>query len=71
MAPGHEVAGFVKEIGNEVIKFKVGDRVAVGCFIDACDSCHMCKKNELSYCRQKVEVSSLDEDRPLLFLRSV
>ena len=27
--PGHEVVGLVKEIGNDVTKFKIGDRVGI------------------------------------------
>ncbi len=39
MVPGHEIAGVVTEIGSEVSKFKVGDRVGVGCFVDSCREC--------------------------------
>jgi len=41
--PGHELAGVVSAVGANVTKFKVGDRVGVGCIVDsclACDSCH-------------------------------
>ncbi len=30
MVPGHEIAGVVTEVGPEVTKYKVGDRVASG-----------------------------------------
>mgnify|MGYP001036969764 CR=1 FL=1 len=39
MVPGHEVAGTVTAIGAKVTKFKVGDRVGVGCFVDSCTTC--------------------------------
>ncbi|MGN6773762.1 NAD(P)-dependent alcohol dehydrogenase, partial [Rhizobium sp.] len=39
MVPGHEVAGIVTAVGSEVTKFKVGDRVGVGCFVDSCTTC--------------------------------
>jgi uncharacterized zinc-type alcohol dehydrogenase-like protein len=35
MVPGHEIAGVVKAIGSKVTKFKVGDHVGVGCFVDS------------------------------------
>ena len=39
MVPGHEVAGLVTAVGSKVTKFKVGDRVGVGCFVDSCTTC--------------------------------
>lgn len=39
MVPGHEVAGVVTAVGSKVSKFKVGDRVGVGCFVDSCTTC--------------------------------
>ncbi|MBB3566581.1 NAD(P)-dependent alcohol dehydrogenase [Rhizobium sp. BK491] len=39
MVPGHEVAGIVTAVGSQVTKFKVGDRVGVGCFVDSCTTC--------------------------------
>ncbi|WP_137156377.1 NAD(P)-dependent alcohol dehydrogenase [Rhizobium sp. FKL33] len=39
MVPGHEIAGVVTEVGAKVTKFKVGDHVGVGCFVDSCTQC--------------------------------
>ncbi len=39
IVPGHEIAGIVKAVGSKVSKFKVGDRVGVGCFVDSCVGC--------------------------------
>jgi uncharacterized zinc-type alcohol dehydrogenase-like protein len=39
LVPGHEITGIVAAIGSEVTKFKVGDRVGVGCFVDSCTTC--------------------------------
>ncbi|MGE3306247.1 MAG: NAD(P)-dependent alcohol dehydrogenase [Rhizobiaceae bacterium] len=35
MVPGHEIAGVVTAVGSDVMKFKVGDHVGVGCFVDS------------------------------------
>lgn len=50
LVPGHEIAGVVTEIGSEVTKFAVGDRVGVGCFVDSCRECPECKAGEEQYC---------------------
>lgn len=35
LVPGHEIAGIVAAVGSEVTKFKVGDKVGVGCMVNA------------------------------------
>ena len=50
VVPGHEIAGVVTEIGSEVTKYKVGDRVGVGCFVDSCRECDSCKAGLQQYC---------------------
>jgi len=50
MVPGHEIIGEVKQIGKNVRKFKVGDRAGVGCYINSCGSCELCKKGNDQYC---------------------
>lgn len=39
LVPGHEIAGVVTAVGAKVTKFKVGDHVGVGCFVDSCTTC--------------------------------
>jgi alcohol dehydrogenase (NADP+) len=48
--PGHEIVGRVASIGELVGKFKVGDRVAVGCMVDSCRACPSCRDGEEQYC---------------------
>jgi len=52
MVPGHEIAGIVSAIGSAVTKFKVGDRIGVGVFIDSCRECSSCKADLEQYCTQ-------------------
>ncbi|KLI06104.1 alcohol dehydrogenase [Mycolicibacterium conceptionense] len=47
---GHEIAGVVTEVGSEVTKYKVGDHVGVGCFVDSCRECDNCKAGLQQYC---------------------
>ena len=50
MVPGHEIAGIVSKVGPGVTKYKVGDRVGVGCFVDSCRTCENCKAGNEQYC---------------------
>jgi alcohol dehydrogenase (NADP+) len=50
MVPGHEIAGVVTSIGRKVTKYKVGDKVGVGCFVDSCRECPECKRGLEQYC---------------------
>ena len=50
MVPGHEIAGIVTSVGSSVSKFKVGDRIGVGVFVDSCRVCENCKAGLQQYC---------------------
>jgi len=50
MVPGHEIAGVVSAVGGKVSKYKVGDKVGVGCFVDSCRTCTSCKSGLEQYC---------------------
>jgi uncharacterized zinc-type alcohol dehydrogenase-like protein len=52
MVPGHEIAGVVTAIGSDVTKFKVGDQIGVGVFVDSCRECSSCKAGLEQYCLQ-------------------
>ncbi len=49
---GHEIAGDVVEVGSDVTKFKVGDRVTVEPQV-GCHHCEMCDKGYISLCKDK------------------
>ncbi len=48
--PGHEIVGSVIRTGKKVKRFKTGDLVGVGCFVDSCGKCESCKANEEQFC---------------------
>ncbi|WP_026548972.1 NAD(P)-dependent alcohol dehydrogenase [Arthrobacter sp. Br18] len=50
LAPGHEIAGIVAEVGSAVTKYSVGARVGVGCMVDSCGKCLNCRNGEEQYC---------------------
>ncbi|MFM9135031.1 MAG: NAD(P)-dependent alcohol dehydrogenase [bacterium] len=50
MVPGHEVVGTVSEVGNDVTRFAVGDRVGIGCYVNSCGECEMCGAGDENHC---------------------
>lgn len=50
MVPGHEIIGVVSQVGPAVSKFKVGDHVGVGCFVDSCRRCESCHDGMEQFC---------------------
>lgn len=50
LVPGHEIAGVVTEVGSEVTRHAVGDRVGVGCMVNSCRECAPCLRGEEQYC---------------------
>lgn len=50
IVPGHEVVGKVMEIGQDVTKFKVGDRAGITPLLEACKECQYCKEGKEYLC---------------------
>jgi uncharacterized zinc-type alcohol dehydrogenase-like protein len=65
LVPGHEIVGTVSRVGEAVTKWKVGDTVGVGCFVDSCRSCEACEAGEEQYCERGSTgtYNSLERDR--------
>ncbi|MFL2000386.1 MULTISPECIES: NAD(P)-dependent alcohol dehydrogenase [unclassified Microbacterium] len=47
---GHEIVGTVAEVGSDVTRHAVGDRVGVGCMVNSCRECENCLAGEEQYC---------------------
>ncbi len=63
ITPGHEIAGIVAEVGPEVTKYKVGDRVGVGCLVDSCGACEYCVRGDEQFCVEGSVGTYNDTDR--------
>ena len=48
--PGHEVVGRIVQIGENVTKFKVGDRAGITPLLEACKDCQYCKEGREYLC---------------------
>ena len=48
--PGHEVVGKVVQVGDNVTKFKVGDRAGITPLLEACKECTYCKEGKEYLC---------------------
>ena len=47
---GHEIVGTVVEVGSQVTRHGVGDRVGVGCMVNSCRECSSCLAGFEQYC---------------------
>ena len=63
LAPGHELAGKVTAVGSNVTKFKAGDRVGVGCLVNACLQCEPCKSGHEQFCENGATFTYGSTDR--------
>lgn len=50
LAVGHEIAGVVSAVGEDVTKYQVGDRVGVGCLVNSCGECEQCRNHQEQAC---------------------
>ena len=50
-SPGHEIAGVVESLGEDVADWKVGERVGVGWHGGNCFRCEPCRRGEFINCR--------------------
>ncbi|XP_039168439.1 probable mannitol dehydrogenase [Eucalyptus grandis] len=61
IVPGHEIVGVVTQAGGKVNKFKVGDKVGVGCLIGSCGECDNCHGGLENYCPKPVYTYTIFE----------
>ncbi len=75
MVPGHEIVGKIGKVGDKVSRWKAGDTVGVGCFVDSCRECEACRDQEEQFCANGMSATyngyertadkrALDKDRP-------
>lgn len=63
IVPGHEIIGRVVSVGAAVSKFKVGERVGIGCMVDSCQHCSPCEQGLEQYCEEGHTLTYGSKDR--------
>ncbi|MEO6112910.1 MAG: NAD(P)-dependent alcohol dehydrogenase, partial [Sphingomicrobium sp.] len=63
MVPGHEIVGTVTEVGGDVSRYRVGDKVAVGCLVDSCRECAQCASGQEQFCVKGTTLTYAGLDR--------
>ena len=63
LVPGHEIVGRVTAVGDQVNDYQVGDRVGVGCMVDACRECEACQDGLEQYCLDGMTATYNGQDR--------
>jgi alcohol dehydrogenase (NADP+) len=63
VVPGHEIVGVVTEVGAQVTRHRVGDRVGVGCMVNSCGECANCRNGDEQYCLQGMVPTYAGADR--------
>lgn len=53
LTPGHEGAGIVEQIGENVTNWKVGDKVGIAWLYEACGSCEYCVSGWETLCEKQ------------------
>ncbi|WP_171110255.1 MULTISPECIES: alcohol dehydrogenase catalytic domain-containing protein [unclassified Streptomyces] len=53
IAPGHEVAGVVAEVGEGVAGWTAGERAGVGWFGGSCGQCTACRSGDVVHCAER------------------
>lgn len=60
MVPGHELAGIIAEVGPEVTRWQIGDRVTVP-FVSGCGRCQVCERGDAQVCPDQRQPGFTDQ----------
>lgn len=61
IVPGHEIAGVIEEIGEDVAQLQVGDRVGLSALFSSCGFCEQCFDSDEFLCSQ-MQFTGLTKD---------
>ena len=58
---GHEVAGWIAELGRDVAGWKVGDRVTTETYFYTCGHCFNCRRGRRNLCLERRSIGSKED----------
>jgi D-arabinose 1-dehydrogenase-like Zn-dependent alcohol dehydrogenase len=60
--PGHEIVGVVDAVGEQVARWKAGERVGVGWHGGNCGYCDSCRRGDYFACQTSTQVTGITHD---------
>jgi D-arabinose 1-dehydrogenase-like Zn-dependent alcohol dehydrogenase len=60
--PGHEVAGVIDAVGENVVRWKAGQRVGVGWNGGYCGYCDACRRGDFFACQTTTQITGITRD---------
>jgi len=65
IVPGHEIVGRVVSQGASASRYREGDVIGVGCFVDSCRACAQCRAGHEMFCEKGATFTfdSLEQDQ--------
>jgi D-arabinose 1-dehydrogenase-like Zn-dependent alcohol dehydrogenase len=60
--PGHEIAGIVDAVGENVARWKAGQRVGVGWHGGNCGYCDSCRRGDFFACQTSTQITGITHD---------
>src|SRR5881396_2030683 len=65
IVPGHEIVGRVVSQGASASRYREGDLIGVGCFVDSCRACAQCRAGHEMFCEKGATFTfdSLEQDQ--------
>src|SRR3989475_7224640 len=65
VVPGHEIVGRVASCGARASRYREGDLIGVGCFVDSCRACAQCRAGHEMFCEKGATFTfdSLEQDQ--------
>lgn len=61
VVPGHEIVGVVDAVGDEVTRWKPGDRVGVGFLGGQCGECESCRRGDFVNCTDQPQPGTTED----------
>jgi D-arabinose 1-dehydrogenase-like Zn-dependent alcohol dehydrogenase len=62
VVPGHEIAGVIEEVGEDVGELRPGDRVGLSALFSSCGCCEQCLDKEDEFLCSQMQFTGITQD---------